>query len=88
MSRGQLVACTPAHHACTREWAVALYGRRIGPVTPVGLLWQSRVAELAGADSLLLGDLLAVASGVCVLLATGCPPAPRGGGRATPATTT
>lgn len=67
VSRGQLVATTPDHYACTREWAVALHGRRIGPVTPVGLLWQSRIAELARADSLLLGDLLALASEVSVL---------------------
>jgi len=67
LSRAQLVATTPAHYACTREWAVALHARRIGQVTPVGLLWQSRVAELARADSLLLGDLLIAASGVFVL---------------------
>jgi hypothetical protein len=29
-------------------------------VEPAGLLWRSRIAELAKADSLLLGDLLAV----------------------------
>jgi len=34
---------------------------------PVALLWQSRLAELARADSLLLGDLLGVASDVFVL---------------------
>jgi len=67
VTRAQLVATTPQHYACTREWAATLHGRRIGPVTPVGLLWQSRIAELAGADSLLLGDLLPAASRVCVL---------------------
>lgn len=67
LSRAQLLATTPEHHACTREWAAALHGRRIGGVTPVGLLWQSRVAELAQADSLLLGDLLSVAGDVFVL---------------------
>lgn len=67
LTRAQLVATTPEHYACTRAWAVALHRRRIGPVTPVGLLWQSRIAELARADSPLLGDLLAVASGVCLL---------------------
>lgn len=67
MSRTQLVATTPEHYACTREWAVVLHGRRIGGVTPVGLLWESRIAELAQADSLLLADLLAVASDVFIL---------------------
>lgn len=67
LSRGQLVATTPEHYACTRRWAVALHGRRIGPVTPVGLIWRSRIAELARTDSLLLWDLLALASEVCVL---------------------
>ena len=67
LARAQLVATTPEHYACTRQWAVSLHARRIGPVVPVGILWQSRVAELARADSLLLGDLLALASAVCVL---------------------
>lgn len=67
LTPAELVATTPEHYACTRAWAVTLYGRRIGPVTPVGLLWQSRIAELARADSALLGDLLAVASDVCLL---------------------
>jgi len=67
LTRAQLVATTPEHYACTREWAVALHGRRIGGIAAAGLLWQSRIAELAQADSLLLGDLLSVASEVFVL---------------------
>lgn len=67
LTRAQLVATTPEHYACTREWALALHRRRIGGVPPAGLLWQSRIAELAQADSLLLGDLLTVASEVFVL---------------------
>jgi RES domain len=67
ISRAQLVASTPEHYACTRAWAVALHGRRIGGVAPAGLLWRSRIAELAQADSLLLGDLLTVASDAFVL---------------------
>lgn len=67
LTRAQLVATTPEHYACTREWAVALHGRRIGGVVPTGLLWRSRIAELAQGDSLLLGDLLTVASGAFVL---------------------
>ena len=67
LRRDQLVATTPEHYQCTREWAVALHGRRIGGVAPAGLLWQSRIAELAQADSLLFADLLEVASTVFVL---------------------
>lgn len=76
MNRSQLVATTPEHYACTREWAVALHGRRIGGVAPAGLFWQSRIAELAQADSLLLGDLLTVASGVFVLFGDRVPTDP------------
>ncbi|MCA1844697.1 MAG: RES family NAD+ phosphorylase [Actinobacteria bacterium] len=67
LTRAELVATTPEHYACTREWAVALHGRRIGGVTPVGLIWESRIAELAQADSLLLADLLTVARAAFVL---------------------
>ncbi len=59
LQRDQLVATTPMHYPCTRAWARKLRSRRIGGVTPAGLLWRSRVAELAGGDSLLLEDLLA-----------------------------
>lgn len=76
LTRAQLVATTPEHSACTRQWAVALHGRRIGPITPVGLLWQSRVAELAGADSPLLGDLLPAASRVWILFGDRVPTGP------------
>ncbi len=74
--RAQLVTTTPQHYACTRQWAVSMHARRIGPVVPVGILWQSRVAELARADSLLLGDLLAPASDVCVLFGDRVSPDP------------
>jgi len=76
LNRTQLVATTPEHYACTREWAVALHGRRIGGVAPAGLLWQSRIAELAQADSLLLGDLLTLASDVFVLFGDRVPTDP------------
>lgn len=76
LSRPQLVATTPAHYACTREWAVALHRRRIGRVMPVGLLWRSRIAELAQAESPLFGDLLAVASDVFLLFGDRLPTEP------------
>jgi hypothetical protein len=76
MTRAQLVATTPEHYACTREWAVTLHDRRIGGVASAGLLWQSRIAELAQADSLLLGDLLTVASDVFVLFGDRVPTNP------------
>lgn len=59
LDRTQLVTTTPAHYACTREWGMTLHERKIGGVAPAGLLWRSRVAELARFDSLLLDDLLA-----------------------------
>lgn len=76
MDRAQLVATTPEHYACTREWALALHARKLGGVAPAGLLWQSRIAELARDDSLLLGDLLAVGSDVFVLFGDRVPTNP------------
>lgn len=57
LGRHELVTTTAAHYRCTRQWADALL-RQIGSVLPVGVLWNSRVAELARDDSALLGDLL------------------------------
>lgn len=68
LERGQIVATTPAHYPCTRQWAVALAERRPGGVAATGMLWNSRVAELATGRSPLLGDLLpGRRSEVCVL---------------------
>jgi hypothetical protein len=59
LTRGQLVATLPTHYCCTRKWAEVLHQRAsIGRARPVGLLWNSRQAELAQADSLFLDDLL------------------------------
>lgn len=58
LSRDQIVSSTPAHYACTRDWAERLVWRHVGPARPVGLLWNSRVAELAQLDHFLLDDLL------------------------------
>jgi hypothetical protein len=58
LQREHLVSTTPAHYACTREWAQRLVWRHVGPARPVGLLWNSRVAELARDDHFLLQDLL------------------------------
>lgn len=76
LGRGQLVACSPEHYACTREWATSLHDRHIGPVRPAGLLWQSRVAELAQYDSPLLEDLLPFADRVFVLFGDRLPTDP------------
>jgi hypothetical protein len=58
LERLQLVSTTAAHYPCTRQWAKALHSRKIGSVKPAGLLWNSRVAELAKVGSPLLADLL------------------------------
>lgn len=58
VTREQLASTTPAHYACTREWAERLVRRQIGQAHPVGLLWNSRVAELAQPDHFLFDDLL------------------------------
>jgi hypothetical protein len=77
VSRSQLVSTTPEHYACTREWAVALHARRIGPVMPVGLLWDSRIAELAtGHSRPLLEDVLPLISRVFVLFGDRVPTSP------------
>lgn len=77
LTRDQLVATTPQHYACTRQWALALHGRRIGGVSAVGLVWHSRIAELARADSLLLADLLPFGNEACMLFGDRVPTAPR-----------
>ena len=59
LQRSQLVSTTAAHYPCTRQWAEVLHARKgRGRAQPAGLLWGSRVAELAGGDSVLLADLL------------------------------
>ncbi|MGH3517777.1 MAG: RES family NAD+ phosphorylase [Haloechinothrix sp.] len=46
LERGQLVATSAAHYPCTRRWAAALHGRRIGGQQTHGLIWHSRQTEL------------------------------------------
>lgn len=53
-----LATSSRAHYPCTRQWAHTLIDRRIGGVIPAGLVWNSRVAELARHDRPLLDDLL------------------------------
>jgi hypothetical protein len=56
--RHQLTTTTAAHYVCTREWASSLLNRGVGRARPVGIVWHSRVAELARLESPLFGDLL------------------------------
>lgn len=76
LRREQLVSTTPRHYPCTREWATALHARRVGGVAPSGLIWRSRIAELASGDSPLLHDLLSVAGDVCLLFGDRVPTDP------------
>ena len=63
-----LVASSRAHYSCTRQWADTLIRRKPGGVQSAGWIWNSRVAELAQADTPVLNDLLeAPASEVAVL---------------------
>lgn len=74
--RGQLVATTPQHYPCTREWAVALHGRSFGGYRAAGLVWRSRLPELAEAGSVLFADLLRLTGEVCVLFGDRATPVP------------
>jgi hypothetical protein len=76
LDRGQLVATSPQHYACTRAWADALHRRRYGGHLAAGLVWRSRVAELAEADSMLSTDLLRVAAEVYVFFGDRITPDP------------
>lgn len=68
IDRSQLVATTAAHYPCTRQWAEHFLTPHPDGAVPLGLLWNSRVAELAGTESPLLGDLLhSTTAEVCVL---------------------
>lgn len=58
LQRRELVATAAAHYPCTREWAAALRHGMFCGEQAAGLLWHSRVAELAHEDSHLLDDLL------------------------------
>jgi len=78
LGREQLVATSPEHYPCTRQWAGALHARRPGGITPAGVAWHSRIAELAAADSLLLADLLPHSSEVCILFGDRVPTDPAG----------
>lgn len=72
LTRDMLVSTSAAHYPCTRMWAEVLRNRSVGGVRPSGLLWNSRVAELAHEDSPLLADLLeGQSSEVCVFSTPG-----------------
>jgi hypothetical protein len=57
-AREQLVATGPAHYRCTRLWGEHLHA--VGEINgdlPMGIRWQSRIAELAASGAPLLEDL-------------------------------
>lgn len=56
ISRSHLVATSAAHYPCTREWAARLRQLARQP-RAAGLLWHSRVAEIASRRSPLFADL-------------------------------
>lgn len=60
LTRGQLVTTPAEHHACTREWVRLFREVSLAGVTPAGLLWHSRQADLAGGQPadvfMLFGD--------------------------------
>ena len=60
VERSQLVATDPAHYPCTRRWAERLVGWHVGGKPTVGLLWNSRQAEIHAAQGVrpLLADVL------------------------------
>jgi RES domain len=73
LDRSQIVATSPQHYACTQAWGVALHERKFGGHPAAGLLWRSRVAELAEADSMVLADLLPLAGEVSVIFGDRAP---------------
>jgi hypothetical protein len=70
LGRHQLVATRATHYPCTRQWAAALHGQVIGGRPTHGLLWHSRLAEVGGTASAVLGE---VRSEVCVLFGDALP---------------
>lgn len=46
IARADLVATDPLHYPCTRTWAAALAGRRVGRHETHGIVWRSRQTEL------------------------------------------
>jgi len=60
-ARERLVATGPTHYPCTRTWSEHLHA--LGAIDgdlPVGIRWQSRIAELAISGAPLLEDLFNV----------------------------
>lgn len=71
IARPELVATDPSHYPCTRVWASALHGRRIGGQLTHGAIWNSRQRELHAAamvDRPALQDLIAEAPAEVIVL--------------------
>lgn len=61
LTRDQLVTTSAAHHCCTRQWAIRI--REVGRTPPIaGMIWRSRLTEIAAARSALLDDLVTVSA--------------------------
>lgn len=59
--RDQLVATTAAHYVCTRDWAMRIReAKRTPPID--GIIWKSRLTEIAAARSDLLDDLTRISA--------------------------
>lgn len=68
IARDQLIATPPAHYGCSRAVAEVLSAFSPGGVPVDGMIWQSRVAELARRPSALLDDLLTGESADVIVL--------------------
>jgi len=61
VGRDQLVATSAAHYVCTREWAMRIReARRTPPIS--GIVWKSRLTEIAAARSELFDDLTSIST--------------------------
>lgn len=61
LHRSEIAATSAAHYPCTRQWAVRVRESQRTPQAS-GIIWRSRLTEIAQADSLLLDDMVALSA--------------------------
>lgn len=67
LDRTQLISTSPMHYPCTREWALRIRESQKRP-SIAGLLWRSRLTEIAASRSALFHDLTQVSMTDVVVL--------------------
>lgn len=67
LNRTQLISTSPMHYPCTRQWAMRIRESQKKP-SIAGMLWRSRLTEIAASRSALFHDLTQVSMTDVVVL--------------------